>query len=197
VTKIKNSLKNIQEQFNIKAERIFSWLLLLYTKFLHKIRGVFIVMEIKIVKGNMDYINDCEDALLNSELGKRYFTEKGRAKRSLEEGIENGEIYIAIDDNNNCKGFIWLILNGIFHSFPYIHIIAVKEENRNQGIGKKLLDFAEDICFKDYTKLFLVVGDFNLRAKKLYEKIGYSEIGDIPNLYRDGITECLMIKSRE
>jgi ribosomal protein S18 acetylase RimI-like enzyme len=195
--KIKNSLKNIQEQFNIKAERIFSWLLLLYTKFLHKIRGVFIVMEIKIVKGNMDYINDCEDALLNSELGKRYFTEKGRAKRSLEEGIENGEIYIAIDDNNNCKGFIWLILNGIFHSFPYIHIIAVKEENRNQGIGKKLLDFAEDICFKDYTKLFLVVGDFNLRAKKLYEKIGYSEIGDIPNLYRDGITECLMIKSRE
>lgn len=154
-------------------------------------------MEIKIVKGNMDYINDCEDALLNSELGKRYFTEKGRAKRSLEEGIENGEIYIAIDDNNNCKGFIWLILNGIFHSFPYIHIIAVKEENRNQGIGKKLLEFAEDICFKDYAKLFLVVGDFNLRAKKLYEKIGYSEIGDIPNLYRDGITEYLMIKSRE
>jgi len=154
-------------------------------------------MEIKIVKGNMDYINDCEDALLNSELGRRYFTEKGRAKRSLEEGIENGEIYIAIDNNNNCKGFIWLILNGIFHSFPYIHIVAVKEESRNQGIGKKLLEFVEDICFKDYAKLFLVVGDFNLRAKKLYKKIGYSEIGDIPNLYRDGITECLMIKSRE
>jgi ribosomal protein S18 acetylase RimI-like enzyme len=154
-------------------------------------------MEIKIVKGNMDYINDCEDALLNSELGRRYFTEKGRAKKSLEEGIENGEIYIAVDNNNNCKGFIWLIVNGIFHSFPYIHIIAVKEENRNQGIGKKLLEFAEDICFKDYAKLFLVVGDFNLRAKKLYKKIGYSEIGNIPNLYRDGITECLMIKSRE
>jgi ribosomal protein S18 acetylase RimI-like enzyme len=151
-------------------------------------------MKITIVKGSMDYINDCENALLNSELGRRYFSEKGRARKSLEEGFDKGEIYIAIDNNNRCKGFIWLILNGIFHSFPYIHIIAVNEEDRKQGIGKRLLKFAEDVCFKDYTKLFLVVGDFNLDAKKLYERIGYSEIGYIPNLYREGITECLMMK---
>lgn len=30
-------------------------------------------MEIKIVKGSIDYINDCEDTLVNSELGIRYF----------------------------------------------------------------------------------------------------------------------------
>jgi len=53
------------------------------------------------------------------------------------------------------------------------------------------------IRLKDISKLFLVVGDFNLRAKKLYKKIGYSEIGDIPNLYKYGITKCVMIKSRK
>ncbi|WP_242960832.1 GNAT family N-acetyltransferase [Clostridium peptidivorans] len=99
--------------------------------------------------------------------------------------------------NNNCRGFIWFILDGIFHSFPYLHIIAVKEESRKHGIGKKLLKFFEDICFKDYTKLFLVVADFNPDAKILYERIGYIEVGSIPNLYREGITEYLMMKLRE
>jgi hypothetical protein len=31
-------------------------------------------------------------------------------------------------------GFLWFINNGAFHSFPYLHIIAVKEEFRNLGI---------------------------------------------------------------
>ena len=45
--------------------------------------------------------------------------------------------------------------------------------------------------------LFLAVADFNPDAKRLYESIGYSTIGDIPNLYRSGITESLMMKSKE
>ena len=149
-----------------------------------------------IIKGSIEYINDCEDALVNSELGKRYFSQKGSARKALQEGFAKGEIYIAIDACESCKGFIWFILNGIFHSFPYLHIIAVKQESRNEGIGKKLLKFFEDSCFKDYSKLFLVVADFNPDAKILYEKIGYIQVGTIPSLYREGITEHLMMKSR-
>ena len=99
--------------------------------------------------------------------------------------------------NQNCKDFIWFILDGVFHSFPYLHIIAVKKENRKLGVGKKLLEFFEDICFKDHGKLFLVVADFNPDAKMIYERIGYIEVGIIPGLYRDGITEYLMMKVRE
>ncbi len=154
-------------------------------------------MDITVIKGSINYINECEDALLNSELGKRYFSEKGSARKSLEEGFSKSEIYVAIDNNNNCKGFVWVILNGIFHSFPYIHIIAVKSENRGQGIGKLLLRFVEDVYYKKYSKLFLVVAEFNPDAKRLYERMGYSEIGDIPNLYRNGITECLMMKAKK
>ena len=149
-----------------------------------------------IIMGSIEYINDCEDALVNSELGKRYFSQKGSARKALQEGFAKGEIYIAIDACESCKGFIWFILDGIFHSFPYLHIIAVKQESRNEGIGKKLLKFFEDSCFKDYSKLFLVVADFNPDAKILYEKIGYIQVGTIPSLYREGITEHLMMKSR-
>lgn len=154
-------------------------------------------MEIRIAKGSMDYINDCEEILLNSELGIRYFSQKGSARKTLEKGFIKEEIYIALDINHKCKGFIWFILDGIFHSFPYLHIIVVKKENRKLGIGKKLLEFFEDICFIDYTKVFLVVADFNTDAKMLYEKIGYREIGSIPSLYREGITEYLMMKLKD
>lgn len=154
-------------------------------------------MELTIVKGSIDYINDCEDTLVNSELGITYFSEKGSARNSLEEGFAKEEIYIAMDSNQNYKGFMWIILDGIFHSFPYLHIVAVKQESRNQGIGKKLLKFFEDSCLKDYSKVFLVVADFNPDAKRLYEKNGYIQVGNIPSLYVEGITEQLMMKSRE
>ncbi len=153
-------------------------------------------MDITILKGSIDYLDDCEDALVNSELGKRYFSEKGSARKSLEEGFCKNEIYVAVE-YNHCKGFIWVIKNGIFHSFPYIHIVAVKSQNRGQGIGEVLLRFVENECFTDYSKLFLVVADFNPNAKRLYERLGYTEIGEIPDLYRKGISECLMMKSKE
>jgi ribosomal protein S18 acetylase RimI-like enzyme len=154
-------------------------------------------MEIKIVKGSIDYINDCEDTLVNSELGIRYFSKQGSARTALEEGFAKEEIYIAMDINQNYKGFMWIIMDGIFHSFPYLHIVAVKQESRNQGIGKKLLKSFEDSCLKDFSKVFLVVADFNPDAKRLYEKSGYIQVGSIPNLYMEGITEHLMMKSRE
>lgn len=154
-------------------------------------------MEITVIKGSIDYIDDCEEALVNSELGKRYFSEKGKARKALEEGFSENDVYVAIDNHNNCKGFVWVILNGIFHTLPYIHIIAVKSEDRGQGIGKMLLKFIEGVYFKKYSKLFLVVADFNPDAKRLYNDIGYTVVGDIPNLYRQGITECLMMKSKE
>jgi ribosomal protein S18 acetylase RimI-like enzyme len=154
-------------------------------------------MGIAILKGKMDYIDDCEEALVKSELGLRYFSKEGSARKALEEGFEKQQIHIAVDYNNNCLGFIWYILGGIFHSFPYLHIIAVKEESRNHGVGKKLLKFFEDTCFKEYSKIFLVVADFNPDAKRLYEKIGYIEVGSIPSLYREGIAEYIMMKSRD
>ncbi|HEX3078087.1 MAG TPA: N-acetyltransferase [Lachnospiraceae bacterium] len=154
-------------------------------------------MNINVIKGSIEYIDDCEEAIVDSELGKQYFQTSGSARRALEEGFSNDKIYVAVDNDNACYGFIWIIKKGIFHSFPYIHIIAVKKDFRGQGLGKVLLQFAEKLCFEESSKLFLVVADFNLNAKRLYERIGYSEVGEIPSLYRDGITEYLMMKSKE
>lgn len=154
-------------------------------------------MKTKIIKAGLEYIDDCEKALLNSELGRRYFSKKGNARKVLQKAFYEDDVYVALDENKNCVGFIWFVLNGMFHSFPYLHMIAVKEEYRDLGIGKKLLKFFEDHCFEESSKIFLVVADFNTDAKRLYENMGYREVGSVPNLYRAGITEHVMMKTKQ
>ena len=151
-------------------------------------------MDINIIKAESRHLIDCNVALLKSEIGRVYFAEEDKAFKSLSEGVSKGEIFVAIDKDGTCLGFVWFILNGAFHSFPYLHIIAIKEEFRNLGIGKKLLKHFEEITSKNSSKLFLVVAEFNCKAKQLYQSIGYTEVGLIPNLYKKGVTECLMMK---
>lgn len=146
-----------------------------------------------IIYAKLEHLNDCVSALENSELGSIYFSQENKAKNAIAEGISKQEILVALDNNGLCLGFIWYIRDGAFHGFPYLHIIAIKEEYRNLGLGNKLLSYFEkDIA--QSSKVFLVVADFNLRAKKLYEKLGYVEVGIIPNLYKKGVTEFLMMK---
>ena len=153
-------------------------------------------MNISIVKGSLTDIGDCEEALMQSELGRKYFAAENSARKALEEGFEKGEVYVAKAENNQCVGFMWYLLKGAFHSFPDLHILAIKEQYRSQGIGKRMLEEFENVGMKDSSKAFLVVADFNPKAKRLYEREGYIQVGELPSLYREGITEYLMMKTK-
>ena len=153
-------------------------------------------MHITITKAQMQHSEDCQAALLNSRLGQVYFASPEKARAAITEGITKEELFVAIDETGACLGFIWYILNGAFHSFPYLHIVAVKEAARGVGIGKALLSFFEQAVFPGSSKVFLVVADFNPEAKRLYERLGYRQVGEIPGLYKEGVTEYLMMKER-
>lgn len=150
-------------------------------------------MEMKIIKGTHENLKDCEEILLNSDLGKYYFTVDGSARKAIEEGLESGTLYVVLLQGA-CVGFMYYMPNGAFHSFPYLHLIVVKEECRGNGIGEKFLAYFEHIA--DKNKYFLVVGDFNSNAKKFYERNGYRQVGEMPGLYRENITEFLMMKEK-
>lgn len=146
-----------------------------------------------ITKAEMIHLDDCVIALQNSELGMVYFSEENKAAKAITEGILKEQVLVALDDTGLCVGFLWYALYGAFHSFPYIHIIAIKKEYRGQGIGQRLLKHFESNVVQS-SKVFLVVSDFNPKAKALYERIGYKEVGVLPNLYKDGVNEHLMMK---
>ena len=152
------------------------------------------MQEITFAKGSEQHLKDCMDALCRSALGEKYFSSPESAENAILEGIRRGNLYVALI-GEECVGFSYIIPKGAFHGFPYLHILAVKEEYRGKGVGKALLDYSEWIASETADKLFLVVADFNPDAKRFYERNGYQQIGEIPGLYRTGITEYMMAKS--
>ena len=154
-------------------------------------------LELSIIKGNIENLGDCTEALLNSEIGKVYFSSKTRVRAFLSEGLRKGEIFVAMGENDQCVGYIWFTLAGAFYKFPYVLNIAIKRDFRRRGIGKKLLKFFEEKGFEHSSKLFLVVSSFNIEAKKWYQEMGYQEVGLIPDLLKEGIAEYIMMKSKE
>lgn len=153
-------------------------------------------MKISITKAHAGHLEACKTALLNSKLGQVYFVTEEKVCSALMEGIAKQEMFVAVDERGECLGFIWFILEGAFHAFPYLHIIAVKEEFRGLGVGKQLLSFFEETVFPNSSKVFLVVADFNPDAKRLYESLGYQQVGVLPGLYKEGVTEYLMMKEK-
>ncbi len=153
------------------------------------------IIEFGIEKGTIKYLDDCKEALINSELGRRYFTNGKGAEEAIREGIEQDSLYVALIDDI-CVGFMFYIPNGAFHAFSYLHLIAIKAEYRGHGIGTKLITYLEELVLKKNSKVFLVVADFNPEGKKFYETLGYSKVGEIPSLYREDITEYLMMKAK-
>ena len=152
------------------------------------------MQTITFAKGNEQHLNDCKDALCQSTLGEKYFSSPGSAEKAILEGIRQGDLYVALI-GEACIGFTFIIPKGAFHRFPYLHIITIKKEYRGHGFGKVLLDYSEWIASEMADKLFLVVADYNPEAKRFYERNGYQQVGEIPSLYRPGITEYLMAKN--
>ncbi len=148
----------------------------------------------EIIKGSEKYLLGCAEALEDSDLGKYYFARKGSAKEAVLEGINAGTLYVALE-NEELRGFMYYLPNGVFHSFPYLHLIVTKKSNRSCGVGTEMLHYLETIV--NIPKIFLVVADFNPDAKRFYEKNGYKQVGRIDSLYRPGIAENLMMKECE
>jgi ribosomal protein S18 acetylase RimI-like enzyme len=144
----------------------------------------------------MEHLVACTEALIHSEIGAAYFPSAQKAEAFLQQGLTKEEIFVAIDDHGDCVGYIWFTLEGAFYRFPYLLNIAVKKDLRGRGIGKKLLALFEKKGFAKASKLFLLVSDFNAGAKRLYQAIGYKEVGVIPDLIKAGVAEHIMMKSK-
>ncbi|MBP1532838.1 MAG: GNAT family N-acetyltransferase, partial [Ruminococcus sp.] len=102
-----------------------------------------IKMNIHIQPADMKYIDSCVDILQNSDLGKAYFSDYEKAADMLTYAVGQKNVYVALDENEKCLGFIYYMTNGVFGSYPYLHIVAVKEEYRSCGIGKQLIKYFE------------------------------------------------------
>jgi [ribosomal protein S18]-alanine N-acetyltransferase len=90
-------------------------------------------------------------------------------------------------------GFLILDMKGAF--VGYIQTLCVTPEVRNQGVGTKLVEFAENRIFRDSPNVFICVSSFNYEARKLYERMGYRLVGALMDYLIRGHSELLLRKS--
>ena len=90
-------------------------------------------------------------------------------------------------------GFIVLVMQGAF--VGYIQAICVAPDARGSGIGTQLVAFAEERILRDSPNVFLCVSSFNPRARALYERLGYTLVGELTDYLVRGHSEALMRKS--
>jgi ribosomal protein S18 acetylase RimI-like enzyme len=140
-------------------------------------------METKIQIAKKGQARDCLICVRNSDLWDAYFKANPSHESTLEEMISKKQVYVASNGNDNCIGFMGVINNGCFRKFSYLSILAVKKRYRNKGIGELLVN-----------KVFILVSDFNRKAQKFYRKLGYKKVGNIPNLFKFGVSENLLVK---
>ena len=102
------------------------------------------------------------------------------------------EVFVAHDDGA-FRGF--LVMTPRTPIGGYISVVAVAAEARGSGVGSQLLDFAEERIFRESANAFLCVSGFNARARALYERRGYVEVGVMRDFLVRGHDETLMRKS--
>ena len=151
-------------------------------------------MEIKIQFARKEQARDCLLCIKHSELWDTYFKSNTSAENNIKEMITKKQIYVALNKNDKCIGFMGVINNGCFRKFSYLSLIAVKKRYRGKGIGKELINKFEEIGFKKANRVFLLVSNFNKKAQLLYKKLDYKKVGKIPDLFKIGVSEHLLVK---
>jgi [ribosomal protein S18]-alanine N-acetyltransferase len=119
----------------------------------------------------------------------------GRSYEKCREILANAakEVWVASGDDDPVA-FVILDLQGAFTG--YVQTICVRADARGQGLGTRLLSWAEERIFRDSPNVFLCVSSFNERARRLYERQGYAVVGTLDDYIVRGHGEVLMRKTR-
>jgi ribosomal protein S18 acetylase RimI-like enzyme len=154
-------------------------------------------MEIKLKLAKKKHLQDCLNCIKKSTLWDTYFEPNPMAKNNILMSIKQKQTFIALNKRKKCIGILGAIHNGCFSNFSYLSILAVKKKYRSRGIGKHLIGEFEKVGFEKANRVFLLVGEYNKRAQNFYRNLKYKKVGNIPSLFKDGVSEQLWIKYQD
>jgi len=119
--------------------------------------------------------------------------------KTLNEGV-SFQRYVALKQAYVCLtgdqpvGFIIFTPEPVFARGGYLRAIGVLPSMQRQGIGEKLLSFAEKMTARSSQNFYLCVSDFNLQARAFYKKQGYARAGKLIDLIVPGSSEYIYWK---
>ena len=142
----------------------------------------------------------CEDVpelarfIAHAPLWQRYQVSEASARQALEGGLRREEgLYVALVEGQRA-GFIWFLLQGAFAHSGYIRLLGVLPAFRRRGVGTALMGQAEAAIRRQAASVFLLTSDFNREAQAFYRRLGYQQVGAIPDYIVPGVTELIFYK---
>lgn len=91
-------------------------------------------------------------------------------------------------------GFILFTPEPVFARGGYIRAVGVDPAMRRQGIGGKLLTFAESRIERKSPNVYLCVSSFNRQGQSFYKGMGYTRVGKVPGLIVPDASEYIYWK---
>jgi len=107
------------------------------------------------------------------------------------------EVFVALEPSAHgdprVAGFIVVIMQGAF--VGYIQSVAVRADCRGRGLGAALIAVAERRILHETPNVFICASSFNPAARLLYERLGYTVVGELTDYIVPGHSEILLRKT--
>ncbi len=136
----------------------------------------------------------CARLMAQSPLWQRYAVTQASAVRRFEQGLSRQATIVVAEQEEIVAGFVWYEPRGAFARSGYITLIGVQPDRRSRGVGQALMAHAEAELFSVVDDIFLLVSDFNQDAQRFYQRLGYRQVGSIPDYVVLGVTELIYHK---
>ena len=150
---------------------------------------------IDIQKADPAKLEDYKHIFDNSALYTHYFKKKPELlEQWLTEYMPNA--YIAVDRNGNSVGWISISASDAhIDGLPNITLLGVKDSARGRGIGQMLISFYVDVMTQlGCEECAVVVNDWNPRARKLYDSLGFKLRKSYEDPFIGGFVNHVLVK---
>jgi ribosomal protein S18 acetylase RimI-like enzyme len=145
-----------------------------------------------IIPMERSHIKACDGIVAASEPWRTL-----REKVAFGQAVARGQAYTCIrrgQGTTEVVGFIIFTAEPCFARGGYLRAIGVATTLRNQGIGSKLLAFAEKQVSRQAQYFYLCVSSFNRKGQTFYKKHGYTRVGTLPGLTSPDASEHIYWK---
>jgi len=90
-------------------------------------------------------------------------------------------LYLIVEEQNQKMPVGYVILAGLENPNKSIELMRIVITKKGQGIGEKVLRLTQHLAFEELQahRLWLDVKEHNMRARYLYQKVGFSEEGKL------------------
>lgn len=148
-------------------------------------------IELAVIS-NLDKVKEIAECCATDMINRNIFqwNEKYPSKKIFQKDIESNSLYLArinqeivgcimLSENKDdvYKDIKWLSEDNIN---LYVHRLAVHPQFQKKGIGRKMMDFAEDYAkLNNYESVRLDTFSKNERNNIFYKSRGYTKLGNV------------------